>query len=81
MRWTGIAVDLRHAAAEEPAAIDIRLRAVDARCHPSPAEADQGQVPCDVARTVGGTAVGSARHPCRDAVASGAETNGAKTRG
>jgi len=34
-QWPGIKVGLRHVDAEEPAAIDIRLRVVDARRHPS----------------------------------------------
>src|SRR5450759_3237930 len=48
-RWPGIAVGLRHGDAEEPAAIEIRVCAVDAR---NGGEADQGQVPCGFERRV-----------------------------
>ncbi len=59
-RWPGIAVGLQHGDAEEPAAIEIRVCAVDAR---DGWKTDQGQVRCGVERGVRGTAFGSARHP------------------
>lgn len=61
------AVGLRHGDKEKPAAIEVRVGAVDAR---DGREVDQGQVPYRLERGVGGAASGATPPYLPEAVAS-----------